>query len=272
MKFLFLNIFLFYMLNILNLTESLIKPIINKKYLIPSNNDISCGEKNSLVFTDTKKYFKDKKVISLNTEGYYGFYLMGICSYIKENYNISDYKFLGSSAGAWNALYMTLKSDPKFMINTIVKNDIYKNKNIFQIDYEIKDRILQYYKTNEFDLDKLFISVSTFGQTNIYTDFENLEDAIDCCIASSYIPYVTGSIIHKYKNKIFTGEEFEEYPYLNKDTFFITKSIWNWNRNEKLNFLNLEKLYEKGYSDTLDYGNEILDKQFTDMKKNIEIN
>jgi hypothetical protein len=221
------------MLNILNLTKSLIKPIINKKYLIPNNNDISCGEKNSLVFTDTKKYFKDKKVISLNTEGYYGFYLMGICSYIKDNYNTSDYKFLGSSAGAWNALYMTLKSDPKFMINTIVKNDIYKNKNIFQIDYEIKDRILQYYKTNEFDLDKLFISVSTFGQTNIYTDFENLEDAIDCCIASSYIPYVTGSIIHKYKSK-FIGEEFEEYPYLNKDTFFITKSIWNWNRNEKL--------------------------------------
>ena len=38
--------------------------------------------------------------------------------------------------------------------------------------------------------------------TNIYTEFEDLEDAIDCCIASSNIPFVTGMCESNYKDQL----------------------------------------------------------------------
>lgn len=199
----------------------------------------------SLVFLNSNKYFKDKKIISISPAGYYGFYTMGVCSYIKENYDTSKYIFTGASSGAWNSLYMTLKTDSSFFKNLFVKNELYKNKNIFQIEYEMKQRLLQYYTKHDFHLDKLFIGV---GQTNIYTDFETLEDAIDYCIYSSHIPFTNGFTFYG---------GFREYSYLN-NTLHISPNIWK--QNEKLyfkkDFLNL---FDKGYQDTITYGKSTLD-------------
>lgn len=256
-------------INMLNFAKS----IINTKYLITNKNGGSYCEKNSLVFMNTNKFFKDKKLISISPAGYYGFYTMGICSYIKENYNTSEYIFSGASAGAWNSLYMTLKTDPKFMSSILVKNEIYKNKNICQIENEIKNTILQYYRTKDFDLDRLFIGLTTLGKTNIYTDFENLEDAIDCCIASSHIPFITGHVFHHYKNKCVFDGGFSNYPYLNtnKRELHISPNIWNQNENLRFNlfkkdFFNFENLYDKGYEDTHKYGKEMLDNIFSEQK------
>jgi hypothetical protein len=202
----------------------------------------------SLVFLNTNKYFKDKKIISISPERLYGFYTMGVCSYIKENYDTSKYIFTGASAGAWNSLYMTLKTDSSFFKNLFVKNELYKNKNVFQIEYEMKTRLLQYYTKHDFHLDRLFIRV---GCTNIYTDFENLEDAIDCCIYSSRIPFIGGFT--------FDGG-LRKYPYLNY-TLHISPNIWK--QNEKLDFkkdfFNLENLFQMGYQDTITYGKSTLD-------------
>lgn len=248
--------------------KPILRPLISKKYIISNKNAVSYCEKNSLVFMNTNNFFKDKKVISISPAGYYGFYVMGVCKYIKENYDTSNYIFSGASAGAWNSLYMTLRTDPSFMTNILVKNDLYKNKNIIQVEQEMKNKILQFYSTHDFDLNKLFIGVTTFSQTNIYTDFVNLEDAIDCCIASSHIPFITGSVLYRYKNKCTFDGGFSEYPYLNTNQVALHINPNIWNQNEKLEFnlfkkdyFNLEKLFEKGYDDTKKYGKEILDKK-----------
>ena len=54
---------------------------------------------------------KNPKMISISPAGIYGFYTLGTCAYIKENYDVSDYIFSGASAGSWNSLYMVLKND-----------------------------------------------------------------------------------------------------------------------------------------------------------------
>jgi hypothetical protein len=285
MKLLSFITFLLSITNIFQFVEPIIKPIIkpvinklNKKFLITNKDGASYCEKNSLVFMNSNNFFKDKKIISISPAGYYGFYLMGVCTYIKENYNTSKYIFSGASAGAWNSLYMTLKTDPTFMKDILVKNEVYQNKNVYQIEQEIKKNISQYYTTRDFDLDRLFIGVTTFGQTNIYTDFENLEDAIDCCIASSHIPFITGSLLYQYKNKCTFDGGFSEYPYLdtNQIALHITPNIWNQNEKFDFNlfkkdFFNLEKLFEKGYEDTIQYGKEILDKKICNYKNETEI-
>ena len=50
-------------------------------------------------------------LISIKPGGLKGFYVLGICKYIKENYCLEDYYFYGSSAGSWNTIYLTLPFD-----------------------------------------------------------------------------------------------------------------------------------------------------------------
>ena len=72
-----------------------------------SDNYLS-SENNLLNYTNS-----NKKLIIITPGGLKGFYVLGICSYIKENYNISDYVFSGASAGSWNSLFLSYKHDPK---------------------------------------------------------------------------------------------------------------------------------------------------------------
>jgi predicted patatin/cPLA2 family phospholipase len=185
--------------------------------------------------------------------------MMGTCAYMKDYFNVNSEKYIysGASAGAWNSLFMTFNKHSPSLVNTLVQNDIYKGLNLLQVESLMKERILTKYDTSDFDLDRLFIGVTTFGQTNIYTDFNNLEDAIDCCIASSHIPFVSGGAINKYKNIYTFDGGFSNYPYLNvkKPALHISPGIWI-NKKNKLDCsifftgkFDLEKLFEAGYED-----------------------
>ena len=70
----------------------------------------------------------------------------------------------------------------------------------------MKSVILKNYKDDSFDLDKLYLGVTVLDKSEIklciYNDFNDLEDAVDCCIASSHIPLITGGLIHIYKKRI----------------------------------------------------------------------
>ena len=89
------------------------------------------------------------------------------------------------------------------------------------------------FKTEDFDLKKLFVGVTSFDymkiKTNIFSDFESLEDAVNSCVASSHIPYITGnSFLNKYQNMNGFDGGFSKYPYLNviKPSLHITPSMW----------------------------------------------
>jgi hypothetical protein len=98
-----------------------------------------------------------------------------------------------------------------------------------------------------------------------------LEEVIEACIASSHIPFVTGGLVKKYKNKISFDGGFSNFPYLNfNDTsivLHIHPNLWNkknnsfYIKNINLNIndyttlfyiknFNLSELYNNGYNDS----------------------
>jgi hypothetical protein len=201
--------------------------IISAKY-----NHIHCNH-NSTQFTVNHDFFKNKKVITISPGGFEGFYLLGLLTYIKEHYNTTDIIYSGASAGAWNGLVMCYKGDPiKFAHNILTDDKIKKAKSLNELQYTVKYKLLTEFTDKDFDIEKLFVGVTTFKNfqflTNIVSEFDGLEDAINCCIASSHIPLITGGFTNKYKNMYMFDGGFSEYPYLNtmNNVLHVTPNMW----------------------------------------------
>jgi hypothetical protein len=232
----------------------------NKQCIISSKNKKSyCNEgegDSGELFFDENEFIINKKLITISPGGYKGFYLLGILTYLKENYETDNLVFSGASAGAWNSLFMCYKGDPMSFVYNFLDVNMRKAKSITELQYFLKYKLLSCYKTDDFDLRKLFIGVTTFKRfmpnINIYTDFEDLEDAINCCMASSHIPLITGGITNRYKNMFSFDGGFSKYPYLDKERLLhISFSMWdelkgvNMNKSFlKQNLLNIKKFSE----------------------------
>jgi hypothetical protein len=249
-----------------------IKKINKKKFLILNKKNIIYDEINANKFANSDEYLKNKKTITISQAGYYGFYLLGVCMYIKEHYNTDNCIFSGASAGALCSLFMTIKNNPKKMMDLIVVNENYKNKNAIEMLQITKKIIFTNFSEKDFELNSLFITVNTINQTNIYTDFENFEDVLNCCEASSHIPYISGPKTLEYKDKFVFDGGFCKNPYLDslQQILHIHPNIWGQNAKipfilYKTNPVDFEKLYERGYQDTLKFGKETLDKLFTPL-------
>lgn len=207
-------------------------------------------------------HLKNKKIISISPGGYKGFYTMGIASYIKDHYNIANCIFSGASAGAWISLFMTYKGNNKKLIDKleIFSDHFYSNsKNLFSVEQKIKQNLLSNFKTEDFDLSKLFIGVVQIDNmynvnTHIYTEFNSLEDAINCCISSSHIPFITGNMFNLYNNKYTFDGGFSSFPYLTVVDgllFHVHPNIWKEKEkiNENILYHNMKLLYS--YSELL---------------------
>lgn len=181
----------------------------------------------------------NKKIIYISPGGYNGFYMLGITSFIKENYDTTDCIFYGASAGAWLSLLMTTNKKHIEIIDKMkildLDNKIYNKDLKIIMEQNIKKTLLENYTYNDFDLDRLFIKVSQFDDNSlhlkryIYTGFKDLNDAVDCCIASSHIPFVTGGLIKTYNNKItFDGAlvRLDDNDII-KPKLCITPELWN---------------------------------------------
>lgn len=253
--------------------------------------------KSNLLYCNKNNYFNHKhpsKMICISPGGLNGFYITGVVAYIKENYDTSDYFFSGASAGAWNSLLFTYKGNVLDILHIILgaKNKITQKEKISDFEINLKNRILDNFRESDFELDRIYIGVTTlrpswkytlkstdkflynnnksfFLKTNIFYNFDNLADVIDCCVASSHIPLVTGGLINKYKNFYTFDGGFSRYPYYDiiKPDLIITPNMWKKNKiplEEYSTFLFRErydfyKLYEQGYNDTRD-NREFLDK------------
>lgn len=265
--------------------KKILLPIPNKMLSIKNTSiNINTNEpsfliqnKNSPYLKNQTDFFKDKKLILLSPGGFKGFYLMGITAFIKENYVLDDYIFSGASAGAWNALLMTYKHNVSEIVNVLINDECSKIKDPYSLEKYLKLQIVKHYKTEDFELEKLFIGLTTISnyriKTHIYSDFESLDDAVECCIGSSHIPYVTGNLINTYHNTYTFDGGFSKYPYLNvsRPVLHITPSMWKHinktedgsqkSKEEKLNIsdyttlfsrgkYNFRLLYEEGYNDS----------------------
>ena len=205
---------------------------------------------------------EDKQLIKISPAGLNGFYLLGVCSYIKENYDLSNFVFSGASAGAWNSLFMCYNGDMEVFRKCVLDVNYSNITSVLEIQHNIKKNILCNVCLEDFDLHKLYIGVTIFEKfrfyNTIFNNFDNLEDTIDCCIASSHIPLITGGFFNIYKNFYTFDGGFSLNPYIKKnETLFITYNMWNHKLSSDfdLNTFNISdynftETFERGYDDT----------------------
>ena len=252
--------------------KTILNSIPNEQWVIANKNNLIYCEKDKELFLEDNDFIKNKKLISISPGGLKGFYELGVLSYIKDNYNMENYIFSGASAGAWNALFMCFKNDTKqFVFNLLSDYKLSQVKSINELECYLKYKLLVQYNSTDFDLRRLFIGVTTLQNfrpvTNIFSDFDNLEDAINCCIASSHIPLITGGLTSRYHNKYVFDGGFSKYPYLNftENVLHITPGMWKKLNNKNNQFLDkfasLDIIIElflitkkKNYMQLFDYG------------------
>lgn len=210
------------------------------------------------------------KIISIKPGSLRGFYMFGICKYIRDNYDISDFTFYGASAGAWNSLYLS-KKIPDMKMEPFLKS---LDKNKFKTLYELEEKLRLYYLTNyvanDYNLDKLNICVSVLNnyrlEKQIFSDFTTLEDTLQCCIASSHIPYITRrSLYYPFRqyNCIDGGFFFNPHYDYQKPNIIIEPDIWKNEETSKysslynMDNLNIPKLIELGYEDAINHKEEL---------------
>ena len=241
-----------------------------------------------------RKLSNKHKLITISPGGMHGFYQLGVCDYIKKNYDLSNCVFSGASAGAWNCLFMSYKHNDDRFLNTILNINTTNIRQAIELEYLLKDIIISKYTIDDFDLQKIYVGVFTFDNNEfkpkIYNDFVDLYDVLDCCIASSHIPIVSGKFLNYYRHKISLDGGFVREPYLKtiNSSLHITPTIWKTdepyiglnfklfdmikNKEYKIliqqlkGFLNVTEvnpteLYLEGYLDTLE-NKQILDNIF----------
>jgi len=185
------------------------------------------------ILSKAEDSYKEKKIISISPGGYKGFYELGVCKYIKENYNLTDYVFSGASAGAWNSLILCFRRDIREIQDKVLDERIYQPRSIWGLEKLVKQNLLSHFTAADFELDKLFVGVTTVenykSRVVIYSNFTDLEDAINACCASSHIPFITGGMKHIYRNVLTFDGGFSRYPYLlnGNVVFNITPTLWN---------------------------------------------
>jgi valyl-tRNA synthetase len=72
---------------------------------------------------------------------------------------------------------------------------------LFETEHNISNAVLKYYKTEDFDLEKLWVGITRVSlpiTPMILSPYHSLEDAVNGCIASSHIPFVMGNIVYLY--------------------------------------------------------------------------
>jgi len=248
---------------------------MNRKQYIWSNRENREISSNELLLRLSGKH---DKLILVTPGGLYGYYMLGIVRYLSLNYDLGNYIFTGSSAGSWCCLILSLKDKKK--INILLMewlqgvNKVLCDSSLYEFIFYMKKRILELTTDSDYDLDRMYIGVLKYEnyelKTTIYCNFNNLEDALNCCIASSNIPFLTGEFNHTYQGNISFDGIFSKYPYINimKTTMIIHPNIWNTPNLKRfgMSLLNKQKvniwnLCIDGYNDTL-INNEIVEELF----------
>jgi hypothetical protein len=285
--YIFYKISLFFLLNtfIASLRQKYFKQnnfflsssIKNEEQCIISskNNNVYCNSLAKL-FISENSFLNNKKLITISPGGVKGFYLLGIFTYLKEKYDFSNFIYSGASAGSWNGLFMCYKGDPLEFAFKLLDSNIKKAKSITEFEIFLKYLLLSSYKEEDFDLRRLFIGVTTFKnfipRKNIFSDFNSLEDVINCCIASSHIPLITGGITNKYHDMFTFDGGFCDYPYLLNDNLIlhVSPNMWrelsNKNTNSIKKSINTIKQFSDVFSISKNNLLELFDDGYQDAK------
>ena len=163
---------------------------------------------------------QQNKIITISSSGTHGYYLLGITSYLKDHFDLSDYRFSGASSGSWISLIMCYRGNHNDIIRDILHTSDQNKNSVRELGKALKSTFLEKYKTQDFDLSRCYIGVINVDVKNpietktiIYSNFTTLEDAVNCCIASSHVPFVMGDMFRKYKDRYMIDGGFSNNPY-----------------------------------------------------------
>jgi hypothetical protein len=194
------------------------------------------------------------------TGGYYGFYQLGVSHYIKNNFNYKNKSTLGISAGSWLAVFMKLdNTNSKLFLSSLFKT-IKRNTPIQLLPSIIKNCIQPY--VNNISIENINIVVTNISEFKytIHNTFLSVNDVINCCTASSFVPFVTyKDLFYFYNHKLVVDGGLFKRIYLNKidtdKTLIIKYDMFGRFKNFKL-FKSFRKpsytfyeLYMLGYKD-----------------------
>ena len=116
-------------------------------------------------------------------------------------------------------------------------------------------------------------TLHTFGsKVTIYSNFTDLEDALDACVASSHIPYLTkNGFINMYRNTITFDGGFSKTPYLPNAVINITPDLWTKEiKDKKSSYIFKISDYTTLFSRDQYSFNEMIEKGYYDSKQNKE--
>ncbi len=212
------------------------------------------------------------KSIVIKPGGVKGYYMMGICKYIRDHYDLTEYNYYGSSAGAWNILYLACnKEKESLFVQHAQELGQFSYYNLYDLENNMKKRLLNHFTMDDFDVSKIHICVSSkrnffpFFKKNIVHEFDDLEDLIECCIASSHLPLITnGNFYYRFRNeKCIDGGIFKR-PYRKNQnkfpSFILYPEIW---KNKKIDTMNrmgsldIHRLLYHGYNDAYTHKKEL---------------
>lgn len=216
------------------------------------------------IYYKKSKYKPENFDIMLAHGGILGFYTLGICHFIKNNYNIKNKKMIGFSAGSLNLVFMSIdnKYNNDFLLN-LFKLKIRCDDSPIKILQLVIKNMLNSINFEDLDLNNKCIGVTTndlsLKKINCYRSNKEL---LNACIASSFIPFGTyPDIFYFYKGKNYFDGAIVYYLLLknqiNKDCLIVSYHMFK--RNFKFKLLNLlnkreismYELYIIGYHDAI---------------------
>ena len=155
-------------------------------FLVSIKNKQTYSDANRELFIENNDHIRDKKIITISPGGVRGFYMFGVCKYIKQHYHLDNYVFSGASAGAWMSLFLSFRGNMEEIQKHLVDLTFLHTKSIYELENLIKYRLLSKYNSDDFDLDRMFVGTTTldrcFLNTTVYYDFHDLENAIDASV------------------------------------------------------------------------------------------
>lgn len=203
--------------------------------------------------------------IILSPGGLLGFYVLGICHYIKNHYNIDNKNIVGFSAGSLNTIFLSLDKqyDIRFL-KELFKLNLHGTMPLPYILNKTIDLMNDMFNIENFNITNKYIAVtSNYSKLDGYNKFLNVSDMTKCCISSSFIPLITyRDIFYFYNGKCSLDGGLFYYKY--KKQIKSRKILWlNYKLFKRYNKYNIPgysllcrnysiyELYRLGYSDSV---------------------
>ena len=208
--------------------------------------------------------------INIGSTGLLFPYTLGALAYIKTHIKPVNYNFVGISGGTWCSLIYHFEkniSDHEFLWSILIGNKnhtvcMLNSNSMKQFQDIVAKNMRNRYK--DVDISNLPLTILTTKIENKFNNvkidkFNNIDELIDYCLCSSYIPFISGKSPYRiYKDeKYIDGELFKNNNHLLKNAIYLDKNLWkrkfSWRERLYLDYNQSEKLFNHGWYDAKKY-------------------